>query len=544
MPYNRGYDVGHRCDQQYNRGYDVGHRDGYYDGCRGLDYRNPRMYYRDLYDYGRREGYYMGYRDGETDTYRNDFYRGRGPVRDRRRGRSPVHDRRRGRSPVLHRERSRSRDRTMSPDSGRSQKRTVNVTVNIQIADPSAPVAVQVAEPSIPVSPVPHAVWTVPKALIDTSTCRASTVPYFTSALNGDENELESIKKALDVYGPTLPKYPFEREYPKVAKYESTLNPPSPSEGCPKHVVFVLTSASEDHDRCKYIKECLEKDDNDNMDEIHIVMAARDYNNKTYLCAIGLSDMSSKKNVIIHVVPDGPKTAGYTRSWCVYLASTLDCSEETVIWIRDDRRCIYPARGKRRARLSNDDNSTLKEKTASMKNVDLNGGVLHGIVYSPIGQMANCKSFDTTYGDWTSLNQVYCCTARTWQLIQKLMTYPQGPILEDYYFARLLHDAGFTCADMGNKVVKRTGDCESNARPGDTGKRIYKLPYDDQQMALAMQMAHGLQSTLMTCNERTMIKFQIGESEQTFSLGGVAHGGGQYAVLAVQKMEARVKQPV
>ena len=366
--------------------------------------------------------------------------------------------------------------------------------------------------------------------------------------MNGDENEFESIKsikKALDVYGPTLPKYPFEREYPKVAKYESRLTPPSPSEG-PKHVVFVLTSASEDVARCEYIKKCLEKDVK-NMDEIHVVMAARDYNKNSYLCAIGLSDMRLKKNVIIHVVPDGPKTAGYTRSWCVYLASTLDCSEETVIWIRDDRRCIYPAKGRLNSILSNTDKITLKKKTASMKNIDLNGGlmgVLHGIVYSPIGQMAHCKSFATTYGNWKSLNQVYCCTARTWQLIQKLMTYPQGPILEDYYFARLLHDAGFECADMANKVVKRTSDCESNARPGDTGKRIYKLPYDDQQMALAMQMAHGLQSTLMTCNERTMIKFQIGESEQTFSLGEVATGGGQYAVLAVQKMEARVKQPV
>ena len=105
---------------------------------------------------------------------------------------------------------------------------------------------------------------------------------------------------------------------------------------------FVLTASSNDVKRCDYIKKLLVEDVG-NFDDVIVVMAERDWANTEYCRAIGVQGEDKLQKVHVIRVPNGPKTAGYTRSWCFYLATFLTNDDATVV-VRDDRRFIRPGK--------------------------------------------------------------------------------------------------------------------------------------------------------------------------------------------------------
>jgi hypothetical protein len=332
-----------------------------------------------------------------------------------------------------------------------------------------------------------------------------------------------------------VPLVPFTSELPKhIGKRKD----PVAQRG---HITFVLTAKSDDDRRCTFIKECL-LSDLETDDHVYVVMTEQDYN-PAYLEKIGLSDLSNiSDRLCIIVIPKGVRTAGYTRSWCVYLASILDVTDDTTIWIRDDRRKVVPIKGKRIKGILN--KSSLS--------------IAHGTIYSPKGSMSFRKGqkVNPEEGSWCKINQIVCATKKTWRIIQAITTYPQGPILEDYFFSLILYEAGFQCSDLGRKFAINTpANLESIARPGDTDGEIIQYPYQDLQIIeLAIQMARGVSPAILLDNATNLrpifdkegwasFKIQIGttKSSWTFTNKPGAQGGGQTHAIAMLYMIQREK---
>lgn len=304
------------------------------------------------------------------------------------------------------------------------------------------------------------------------------------------------------------------------------------------HITYVLTSSSIDSSRCNFVNKCWNNDLKTD-DEVWIVMAQRDYSNVEYLEAIGLNDLSQVSSRLhIVVIPNGPKTAGYTRSWCVFLASIHHCSNDIAIWIRDDRRQVVPIVGNRiDSRALETSFKPKLEKLALEANT----------VYSPRGVMIWKKQNaprDKVSGKWNQLTQVLCATKQTWNSIQSITCYPQGPILEDYFFSRILNDAGFNCSDMGKKLgIHTPPGLSSSARPGDTCSNYINslYPNDPECEKLAIQMAFGIAPALEEITwdgeDHIQLSLKIGDSEPwKFSNKPGTQGGGQTHAVAVLYM--------
>ena len=304
------------------------------------------------------------------------------------------------------------------------------------------------------------------------------------------------------------------------------------------HITYVLTSASIDLTRCNFVNKCWNQDLKTD-DKVYIVIAQRDYNNTEYLQAIGLNDLSmisSRLNII--VIPDGPKTAGYTRSWCIYLASINDCSDNTAIWIRDDRRQVVPI-------ISNRIN--IKKLKTSFKSKLIEYKLDENIVYSPRGEMVWKKKntpVNKITEKWNQLTQVLCASKQTWKSIQCKICYPQGPILEDYFYSQILCDANYNCSDFGRKIGINTLDSLlSSARPGDTSSDYISdlYPNDPECKELAIQMAYGIAPALKNISwdkeGHIHLSLKIGNSKSwEFTNKPGAQGGGQTHAMAVLYM--------
>lgn len=257
-------------------------------------------------------------------------------------------------------------------------------------------------------------------------------------------------------------------------------------------ITFILTCQTNDQKRCRFIRQCIEAD-LETDDFVYVVMAERDYNLE-YLETIGLNNLQLKPNKLcIAVIPNGLKTAGYTRSWCVYLSSVLQVPDTVNIWIRDDRRKVVAIKnGKKSSSIDN------KKTIRQLKNrLEL----VHGTIYSPNSGMiwkhlTSSRNRENVWetGKWSGLAQVLCATKKTWRMIQNITVYPQGPIFEDYYFSQILFEAGFKCSTMGKKIgIHTLGGLKSIARPGDTENEVIKCPYKTiEHIDKAIEMAKGI----------------------------------------------------
>lgn len=324
------------------------------------------------------------------------------------------------------------------------------------------------------------------------------------------------------------------REYNgKIESYKQKIN----------NITFVLTSASKDIKRCNYIKDSIIKNLMSD-DHVFVVMAERDYESKTFLKSIGLDDLTSVINRLsIIVIPNGPQTAGYTRSWCVYLASQIDVDDNVLIWIRDDRRNVVPlgsnikkkkGNGRKKIGIVSSHYDTFKS--------NLHAHVSHGTVYSPNNSLIwkkNMSRFDNwKETNWTKTNQVICATKKTWVEINKKISYPQGPILEDHAFSFLLHTSGFKCSTMGKFIgIETLRGLESIARPNDTKKQIIKCPYKKKEIIhKAVEMASIL---LLAIKKYTIngnyINFTISIGDDTIIISNKpdTQGGGQTQCIAI-----------
>jgi len=259
------------------------------------------------------------------------------------------------------------------------------------------------------------------------------------------------------------------------------------------------------------------------------------------------------------IIPDGPKTAGYTRSWCVYLGSTNEhFNDNTNIWIRDDRRKLVRITG-----------SHIEKKLQLNKNEQGAANLEHGTIYSPRGCMAWKKKktiIDRVQGDWCRINQIVCATKKTWRIIQNITTYPQGPIFEDYFFSLILYEAGFNCSDLGRPFgIHTPSGLESIARPDDTGIAIIECPYNDEdKIRLAIQMARGIAPAISFNGfDSGFVSFTItiGDEDRDganwiFTNRPGAQGGGQTHTIAmlymlqqeknthVQNVQAQLLNPI
>ena len=300
-----------------------------------------------------------------------------------------------------------------------------------------------------------------------------------------DEKKIiyEEIIRNLEYSKIILPEhYNFDSQSPELILGEGISESFNPVHQV--HITFILTASSNSIERCNFIKECLIKDLQTDQ-RIYIVMAQQDYNDKSFLERIGIDDILKVPNKIgIYIIPDLVRTAGYTRSWCIYLASVLKESSDTIIWIRDDRRGLYPG-------VSNNEQTRIRTLIANKSGFNYK----HGTIYSPNGQRVT--NIELSEGDWNKINQVICATKKTWEMIASITTYPQGPIFEDYYFSFILYEAGFTCSNLGPEIKIYTTSCESLARPGDNSSKYIKCPYYCiKTIELALQMARGVAPTI------------------------------------------------
>jgi hypothetical protein len=303
---------------------------------------------------------------------------------------------------------------------------------------------------------------------------------------------------------------------------EPTIQPTEVDEtlGC-----FILTAASSDVRRCDYITELWNKDVN-NFDWVVIVMARRDFQNDEYCERIGLhADLPN--NFRVFVIPDGPKTAGYTRSWCFYLATLLP-NTETRVCIRDDRRWVFAAKKRRSGSLAEQPAKTVKEMLIDPEG---NWRIVHNTIYSPICGMATTTNVPAV-GKWSQVNQALFATVSTLRLFhERKGWYPQGPILEDYCATKMYFECGFTCSTLGPWVGKRTlGGCTSLARQGDSTGEVNFLHYSDAVLELALDMARRLKPEISADRGRRKITWTVGTDTQTFREGD-SDGGGTTAVL-------------
>lgn len=225
--------------------------------------------------------------------------------------------------------------------------------------------------------------------------------------------------------------------------------------------------------RCDYIKKCL-KCDIQSDEHIYIVMNVSDYKNKTFLKLLNLDDVKEIFNKIsIILIPNGPKCAGYTRSWCVFLAGNLKQIENKFIWIRDDRRKLIP----------------IIKNTINFKKDFVDKSLLElkdGVIYSPRGDMIWKKTgrpINPLFKRWSQINQIICATYNTFKIINKLIVYPQGPILEDYAFNILMMESGFKCSDLGIDIgITTKKSLVSLARKDDTKKKYVFNLYDSDDL--------------------------------------------------------------
>lgn len=257
------------------------------------------------------------------------------------------------------------------------------------------------------------------------------------------------------------------------------------------HVTFVLTSAPNFNcfcknicstefcthpiDRCNYIKECLENDIQSD-EHIYIVMNVSDYENKTFLRLLNLDNTKEIFNKIsIIIIPNGSKCAGYTRSWCVFLAGYLEETLNKFIWIRDDRRKLIPIK-----------NNTIDYDKKIVDKSLLNIKLKDGVIYSPRGDIIwkkNGLPRKPRLQRWSQINQIICATNKTFKIINKLIVYPQGPILEDYAFNILMMESGFKCSDLGINIgITTKKSLISLARKDDTKNKYVLNLYDSDDL--------------------------------------------------------------
>ena len=293
---------------------------------------------------------------------------------------------------------------------------------------------------------------------------------------------------------------------------------------------YVLTSSTNDTIRYRYINKLL-KEDAINFDTIIVVMAQQDWRNANYCVDIGVLGKERPSNVHVVIVPNGPKTAGYTRSWCFFLASHH--IDDAIVVIRDDRRFIRPAKRSGVGKIVPNSNPaiTLRDRFDNIASK-----LKDGVFYYPTPPQGTAKGNEFRVDDWPRLNQVYVGLVSTFKTFQKLTGgYPQGPILEDYLAAKLAYDAKLHCSSLGRFICKGTdGKCESLARPKD----VSKLPYmkGSVEYILAMKMVKGLGCTYSDGK----LTINIGDTTQSFD-EKKPNEGGQMAILTCDEYQNNIQ---
>ena len=293
---------------------------------------------------------------------------------------------------------------------------------------------------------------------------------------------------------------------------------------------YVLTSSTNDTIRYRYINKLL-KEDAINFDTIIVVMAQQDWSNANYCVDIGVLGKERPSNVHVVIVPNGPKTAGYTRSWCFFLASHH--IDDAIVVIRDDRRFIRPAKRSGVGKIVPNSNPaiTLRDRFDNIASK-----LKDGVFYYPTPPQGTAKGNEFRVDDWPRLNQVYVGLVSTFKTFQKLTGgYPQGPILEDYLAAKLAYDAKLHCSSLGRFICKGTdGKCESLARPKD----VSKLPYmkGSVEYILAMKMVKGLGCTYSDGK----LTINIGDTTQSFD-EKKPNEGGQMAILTCDEYQNNIQ---
>ena len=260
-------------------------------------------------------------------------------------------------------------------------------------------------------------------------------------------------------------------------------------------------------------------------------MAQQDWSNANYCVDIGVLGKERPSNVHVVIVPNGPKTAGYTRSWCFFLASHH--IDDAIVVIRDDRRFIRPAKRSGVGKIVPNSNPaiTLRDRFDNIASK-----LKDGVFYYPTPPQGTAKGNEFRVDDWPRLNQVYVGLVSTFKTFQKLTGgYPQGPILEDYLAAKLAYDAKLHCSSLGRFICKGTdGKCESLARPKD----VSKLPYmkGSVEYILAMKMVKGLGCTYSDGK----LTINIGDTTQIFD-EKKPNEGGQMAILTCDEYQNNIQ---
>jgi hypothetical protein len=303
-----------------------------------------------------------------------------------------------------------------------------------------------------------------------------------------------------------------------------------------KTATFVLTARTSDEKRIDAIVKALELDvDREGM--VFIVSAMRD--SDFVLDLISRIDVSKRHKLHPVKIPDGPKSAGYTRSWCFYLASLIP-SKATVI-VRDDRRLIWTAKRSNRVIQMNHknpwDEQWPKFIKALWKSHDPNKPSQDHIprgMWVTFTPQRGTRNLGKTI--WPLLNQAYMANAQTFRDLQKIGGYPQAPVFEDYLAATLMHKVcGFVCMTAGRFYCKRTiAGCESLARPGDSTGDFKSLEnvYDPIQLEMALRATCALHRMHSMVLSQDRLTFTVADTTQTFVKGNRKGGGTVHFLLA------------
>lgn len=315
---------------------------------------------------------------------------------------------------------------------------------------------------------------------------------------------------------------------PNIITYVLTCAPPSPSS---KVTRLHLRERQLYTLRCEYVRKCWSEDLI--RSNVCIVMSQSDYENMRFLSGIGLSKLENwSSRLKIAIIPDGIRTAGNTRSWCIWLASRE--APDTICCIRDDRRRLVTIIG---------------NKSDETKNVKLDVKLEHGCVYSPRGELSwksKNKPSTPTKNNFLKTTQVLCATALTLKIFLDIIkSYPNGPILEDHLSAMYDFLIGFESSDFGGSIgIITNHQIVSIARKDDT--KIISAPYSKKiDIGLAIQMARRLFPAVekISFDENGYASFTIklGSEKVTFSNKPGGCGGGQTHTIAMLYMLQNMK---
>lgn len=252
------------------------------------------------------------------------------------------------------------------------------------------------------------------------------------------------------------------------------------------------------------------------------------------------------------------ETAGVMRLRCFWIAYEIAERFELFI-IRDDRRKLYPCSSSTSTRFIGKDEDRAFETrhrlvqlldggspfpSSKAKYADSYKAIACDEIMTVPSQMANslanpnevnCRNAS---GVWKHANQ--CLIMRADLVVylrRKKISYPIGPILEDMLFAKICAEILDLKLRQTAGMVLRTVECNSIARPGDTGNMRLDLENlwggEAEKVRLAILMANLMQPSTKVCkNGIISIYFKMGGSVKMYDMKPRKAGGGQTHAIA------------